>query len=141
MALAIASFCEAVVAGAVFRARREQIAQLALDPAAYAIPDVADYGRSCGYERKRLAAWLTEVVAEARLPGSLYLADRVARFARELERLASELATSAAIDPVSAVACRRLLTHAVDSPLYNERLPAEDLLAALRRIRAGIQTA
>lgn len=141
MALAVASFCEAVVAGAVFRARSEQIAQLALERAAYAIPDVARYGRSCNRERKRLAAWLAEVVADARLPGSLYLADRVARFGRDLDRLASDLATSAAIDPVSAVACRRLLTHAVDSPLYNERLPAEDLLVVLQRIRAGIQTA
>jgi len=138
--VAIASACEAVVAAAVFRARREQIARLALDQAAYAIPEVAHYGRSCIHQRTRLAAWLAEVVADARVPGNFYLPDRVTRFARDLERLASELATSASIDPVSAVACRRLLTHAVESPLYNPRLPPEDLLVALRRIRAGIQT-
>jgi hypothetical protein len=137
--LAVAGACEVVVATAVFRARREQIARLALDPAAYAIPDVAHYGRCCIHQRKRLAVWLAEMVADARVPGNFYLSDRVARFARDIERLASELATSAPIDPVSAVACRRLLTHAVESPLYNPRLPPEDLLVALRRIRAGIQ--
>lgn len=140
IALASAGFCEAALAVAVCRARREQVSRLALDRAAYAIPDVAHYGHYCIHQRGRLAAWLAEIVADARVPGSLYLSDRVARFARDLERLASDLAASAPIDPVSAVACVRLLTEAVESPLYNPRLPPEDLLVALRRIRAGIQT-
>ena len=138
--LAIAAAAEAAVATAVVSSRRGRIARLALDQAAYALPDVARYGRCCIRQRNQFATWLAEIVAEARLPGNIYLADRVAHFARDLERLASELATSAPIDPVSAVACHRLLTNAVESPLYNPRLPPDELLVALRRIRAGIQT-
>ena len=59
-----------------------------------------------------------------------------------LRALAGDLAApTAAIHPPSAVACRRLLTHAVESPLYNPRLPADDLALALKRIRAGIEAA
>lgn len=138
--LSLAAAVEAALAAVVFRSRRERIARLALDRTAYALPDVARYGCCCIRQRKQLARWLVEIVAEARIPGNVYLSDRVAHFARELERLASELATSAPIDPVSAVACRRLLTNGVESPLYNPRLPPDELLVALRRIRAGIQT-
>jgi hypothetical protein len=42
------------------------------------------------------------------------------------------------VQPVSLATCRRLLTMASDSPLYNENLPAVDLGSALFRIRAGI---
>jgi hypothetical protein len=129
-----------VAAGAVFL-RRSQIARLALDPAAYAIAEVEAYGRKLTRppERARLAAWLEEIRAEANLPGSLYLADRVWRVAHELEALARELVSPAvAFEPVAAVACRRLLTHAVESPLYNPRVPADELELALRRIRAGM---
>ena len=140
LALAAGAGAEGAVAAAVCYARRERIARLALDPAAYAIPEVDRYGRNCVRERERLAASLAGVVAEARIPGTLYLSDRVAHFGHDLELLAGELASSAAkVQPVSAVACRRLLTHAVESPLYNPRVPPDELRAALQRIRGGIQ--
>jgi hypothetical protein len=53
--------------------------------------------------------------------------------------LAHELAAPAArVEPATAVACRRLVTRPVESPLYNPNLPEEDLRALLLRIRAGI---
>jgi len=140
VAFAVGSAAEGAVCAATFLARREHIARLALNPAAYVIPDVGRYGRKCLGERERLAAWLAEIVADARLPGSLYLSDRVAHFAHELEKLAGELASAARVHPVSVVACRRLLTHAVESPLYNPRVPPDELRVTLLRIRSGMQT-
>lgn len=142
LALAAGALVElALAAGALVR-RRAQIASLALDPAAYSIADVEAYGRRLvgPPERARLAAWLDEICADAYLPGSLYLADRVSHFAHELEALARDVGSPAvALEPASAAACRRLLTHAVESPLYNPRLPADELGLALRRIRAGLR--
>jgi hypothetical protein len=62
----------------------------------------------------------------------------VALVAQELETLARDLASPRSIAPASAVACRRLLTHMTESPLYNPRIPLDDLHLTLRRIRAGI---
>jgi hypothetical protein len=62
----------------------------------------------------------------------------VARYAGLLERIASEIAVAAPVQPPAVVACRRLLTHGAESPLYNPRLPAEDLRFALERIRRGL---
>ena len=141
LGLAVGALAELAVAAGVVLVRRELIARLALDPAAYAIPEVEAYGRRLVRppERARLAAWLDEIRVDAYLPGNLYLADRVSRFAHELEALARDLGSpSLAIEPASAAACRRLLTHAVESPLYNPRVPAGELEIALRRIRAGI---
>ena len=140
-ALAIGAGLELLFAAGALHSRRERISRLALDSTAYHLPEVDRYGSRLvrPNERERLAAWIREVVAEAHLPGSLYLPDRVARFARELEALARDLASSAArVQPASVVACRRLLTHAPESPLYNPRLSAEELASALRRIRGGI---
>jgi hypothetical protein len=120
---------------------RERIARLALSPEAYVLPEVDRYGRRLAEPRRRarLAASISRVVAEAHLPGNFYLAERVATFAREFETLARELLRpTARIEPASVVACHRLLTSAVESPLYNPRLPAQDLELALARIRAGI---
>ncbi len=139
-ALAVGAAVEAVLcAGGVLR-RRELIARLALDAHAYVLEEVARYGRNTVAERERLAAWLREIVSDGRRPGSLYVPERVARYACELEALAGALgAPGAAVLPPSAVACRRLLTNAVESPLYNPRLPSDELAAALSRIGAGIE--
>jgi hypothetical protein len=57
----------------------------------------------------------------------------------QLELLATELASSwARVLPASAAACRHLLTEAVESPLYNPDIPAEELPATIQRIRRGI---
>ena len=64
---------------------------------------------------------------------------RAAIYGQQLETPARELASPAArVEPAMAVACRRLLTRPVESPLYNPNLPEEDLRALLLRIRAGI---
>jgi hypothetical protein len=140
VALALAAAVEAAIAGVTRHVRTERIARLALDADAYVIPAVAAYGQRCAgkRERDRTAAWIRSLVADGRRPDTLQLSDRIARYARDLERIASELAAATRVRPPAAVACRRLLTHAVESPLYNPRLPAEELVLALERIRRGI---
>jgi hypothetical protein len=129
-----------LVACAVQRARiAGLVGRLALDPAAYAIPAVRDYGVRLTLQRARLGAWLVEVIDEADRPESLYLADRVAHYRAEILAAAHGLmAPEASVEPVCLATCRRLLTMAPDSPLYNDNLPAVDLGSALYRIRAGI---
>ena len=62
------------------------------------------------------------------------------RHARELEALARDFRSPAVrVHPASIARCRRLLTEAAESPLYNSRLTEEDLDTILRRIRAGIK--
>jgi membrane glycosyltransferase len=141
LALAAGGVFECVVALEAVYARRQLIARLALHPAAYKLPEVAAYGTRAAElpQRARLAAWIFEIVAEARSPQSLYLGDRVDLVAQDLQALAHELVSPArSVAPESAVACRRLLTRMTESPLYNPGLPLEDLHLALHRIRAGI---
>jgi hypothetical protein len=121
--------------------RRDRIARLALEPAAYELEEVARYARrlTAYPERERLASWLGEILTEARIPGSWYLQGRVARHAEELATLAGELADPRArVRPSSAATCRLLLTQGVDSPLYNPAVPADELPALIRRVRLGI---
>jgi hypothetical protein len=132
----------ALLVGAVsLLSRRDAILRLALEPTAYSLAEVRSYGERLVVlaERQRLAGWLREIVREARVPGNWYLADRVALYAGQIESLANDLASPLAqIRPSSAAACLRLLTHASESPLYNPDVPAEELPAAIRRIRLGI---
>lgn len=131
-----------LLASAIQRARIDGlVARLALEPAAYAIPAVREYGARLARERASLGAWLVEVLDEAGRPDSLYLSDRVAHYAEEIHAAAQELmAPGSSVQPVCLATCRRLLTAATDSPLYNENVPAVDLGSALYRIRAGIET-
>jgi hypothetical protein len=141
LALALGGLFECVFALQAVHARRQLIARLALQPAAYELSEVAAYGTRAAQlpQRARLAAWIFEIVAEAGSPYSLYLGDRVDLVAHDLEELAQELVSPArSVAPASAVACRRLLTRMTESPLYNPGLPFEDLQLALHRIRAGI---
>jgi len=141
IALAAGGFVQLLACG-IQRARIDGlVARLALEPAAYAIPAVRDYGARLTRERARLGAWLVEVLDDAGRPDSLYLSDRVAHYAEEIRAAAHELmAPGASVQPVCLATCRRLLTMATDSPLYNENVPAVDLGSALYRIRAGIET-
>ncbi len=66
------------------------------------------------------------------------LAPRVAAVAQDFEALACDLEDeSLGLDPTCAVSCLQLLTDSVESPLLNHVLPAEDIRARLRQIRAG----
>jgi hypothetical protein len=141
LALAVGGLFECLVALEAVYSRRQLIARLALHPAAYELPEVAAYGTRAAElpQRARLAAWIIEIVTEARSPHSLYLGDRVDLVAHDLRALAHELVSPArSVAPESAVACSRLLTRMTESPLYNPGLPLEDLQVALHRIRAGI---
>jgi hypothetical protein len=141
IALAVGAALQLTAAIGLWLSRRERIERLALDPSAYVIPAVARFGsRVCALrERRRLAAFIQAVVQERGHPLELHLIARAGRYAQLLDALARELASPATrVEPAVAVACRRLLTRPVESPLYNPNLPEEDLRAVLLRIRAGI---
>jgi len=131
---------ESLAALALWLRRGDLIERLALDPSAYVIPEVARFGSRVAAlrERKLLASWITSIVNRGE-PFELHLVGRAGAFSQQLETLARELAApQAEVQPAIAVACRRLLTRPVQSPLYNPNLPEEDLTALLLRIRAGI---
>jgi hypothetical protein len=141
IALGAGAVGQAVLAIVTWLRRRELIERLALEPAAYAIPEVARFGSRVATpsERRRLAAWIQSLLHEPEQPLHMHLAGRAMACAHELEAIARELvAPSSRVPPAIAVACRRLLTRPVQSPLYNPNLPEEDLIAVLRRILAGI---
>lgn len=143
IALTVGALLELAIGAVLWVVRRERIERLALEPSAYTIPAVARFGTRVAAlrERRRLAAWINSVVHERGQPLELHLVVRVSHYASQLETLASELAApSARVEPPMAVACRRLLTRPVESPLYNPNLPEEDLRALLLRIQAGISS-
>jgi hypothetical protein len=141
--LGLGAAAQATVAtGAVLR-RRELISRLALDPSAYAIPEVARFGSKIAApaRRKQLAASIHSLVHDKDAM-QLHLPGRARRFADQLDELARELAAPSSRVPAPiAVECRHLVTRPVQSPLYNPNLPEEDLTALLLRIRSGITSA
>jgi hypothetical protein len=143
IALGVGALCQAAITFGTWHARRELIERLALEPAAYGIPEVARFGSSVAApsELRRLAGWIQSLLNEPQAPLEMHLTVRARRYARHLDEIARDFAApSARVAPASAVACRRLLTRPVQSPLYNPNLPEEDLTALLLRIRAGILT-
>ena len=152
IALVTGAAVEIVLFLAAFVGRRTLIEQLALDPSAYALPEVEAFGSRLvePKARARLAASIRSMLDENAksqgrrvvAAGVYYLRGRVARYSRELEAIAAALLSpSVRVQPVSAARCRWLLTQAAESPLYNPRIPAEDLGVALRRISDGLQPA
>lgn len=136
VSLAVAGVVELLLALGVTHARRERIATLARDSAAYWLPEVRRYGERClePRERARLVDWLHELTQLPDGVGCLCLAERLEAVRVELEWLAGRLASAATLNPSSVVACRRLLTHPSESGLYNSRVPEDDLRLAVRRI-------
>jgi len=122
--------------------RQDKIARLALNPLAHELPEVSRYANRLTrhLDRERLADWIVEILVEAAyLPGNWYLTNRVVEYAEELTALSHDLADPyARIRPASAAACHLLLTQAVDSPLYNPAVPADQLPAIITNIRSGI---
>ena len=126
--------------------RRERVQELATVPEAHAIPEVRAFGVRLArpQERAKLAESIASMVRQSLQPGAcrqcLFLADRVREYARELDTLARDLAAPwAVVDPTALATCRRLLTHAAGNPLYDRRVPKEELGSILRRIRAGLR--
>jgi hypothetical protein len=120
--------------------RQELISRLALHADAYVIPEVARYGAHAAAPAQ--LAWLSDWLGEAVDSAGeefWYAQDRVLIYRDEIATLAAELrAPDILVSPQSAVECRRMLTRMVESPLYNYRLPPENLRATIFRIRAGI---
>jgi hypothetical protein len=144
VAVAIGAVVQLALSLYAIAVRRSQIARLALDRDAYAIPEVARYGERLAAPRQRqiLADGIRTTIRDAFHPNSLCLGERVAAYARELEGIARLLrAPGVRVHPASVVWCRRLLTEAADSPLYNASLPKEDLGFVLHCIRAGFEQA
>jgi hypothetical protein len=142
-----AAFAAGAVTGvlvAIFSALalEDRIAKLALDPLAHELPEVSRFASRLvtQFERERLAQWIAEMVGEAsQIPGGWFLSGRVLRYADQLAVLGEELADPISqIRPASAVALHILLTQAVDSPLYNPAVPADQLPAIIAKIRLGI---
>jgi hypothetical protein len=108
--------------------------RLAGERNAYVIPEVLSHAaREAGWSRRRsMAAYLR---ADAReYTGDLeWTRDELIALACELENEELDL------DPVSAVACSRLLSDPAKSPLLNSDFPAEELWNRIRHIRAGFE--
>lgn len=141
LALAAGAAVELLLAGSALFRRRNLLGRLAVQRSAYVIPEVKRYGcRFARLDRRRqLALSIRSLLDERRRRGTVCLPERVEAYAHELDALAAELLSPATeVDPPSAVACFRLLTEGVESPLYNPQLPVDDLGLVLSRIRAGI---
>jgi hypothetical protein len=104
---------------------------------AYTIPEIRTHAQKAASKanRRQLAQSIRALLADP----SYAEPDRVSACAEELEQLAAGLEDlELDFDPACAIACTRLLTDAVASPLFNAALPAEDARAALLRIEAGL---
>jgi hypothetical protein len=113
--------------------RWDMVDRLAGDRDAYSISEVLSYAmRETTMNRRRtFAALVRASLSQPRDP-------RVDDVAQELESLARDLENAALrIDPASAVACMRLLSDGMTSPLLNPELPPEDLRARVNHIRSG----
>lgn len=116
--------------------RWDLVDRLAGERDAYTISEVAAYAaRETTMDRRQNFA--ARIRGIAREPGAA-LEGRVRAAKEDLEALASELEDDElALEPASAIACRRLLSDLAASPLLNPALPAEDLRSHVLQIRSG----
>jgi hypothetical protein len=139
--LAILTVGEALAVMWAHYSGREMLQKLALEPAAQEIPAVRRYCQHLLQQpvRDRLAASIDSLIADANLPRTICLIERVALVEDQLRLLARDLATpDVPVQVRSLVVCVRLLTNGVESPLFNPGVPVEDLRATLLRVRFGI---
>lgn len=108
--------------------------RLADDRDAYTIPAVWEYAaREARMERRAYYAALIQSWTRTPQPWT-------AEITRELDELAHDLENEALeLDPVAAVACRRLLTDPTVSPLFGGVSRAADLRSRIAQIRAGFR--
>jgi hypothetical protein len=113
--------------------RWDLVERLAGERDAYLISEVLGYAsRETTMERRQTFSALIR----ARLSEPVEARVRVA--AKELGALAAELEDAELVlDPVSAVACMRLLSDLVESPLLNAARPPEELRSRVHQIRSG----
>jgi hypothetical protein len=117
--------------------RWDLLDRLAGECDAYEIADVlAHASREATMERRHGYAALVRARLREPHDGS----DRVA--AEELELLADELDDRLlTLDPACGVACMRLVSDPVESPLLNPSEPQEELRSRVRQIRSGFRPA
>jgi hypothetical protein len=139
-ALALPLFVGGLVVGsrglrALWR-RWDAVDRLAGERDACVISEVLAYAmRETTMDRRRTFAALIR----SRL--SKPLDPRVEVVAEELDLLACELEDAELwLDPVSAVACLRLLSNVMNSPLLNSALSAQDLRSRVNHIRSGFSS-
>jgi hypothetical protein len=143
LALGVGGLVQVLLGARARLSRCALIERLAVEPAAYVIGEVRSFGLRLAEPPNlaELARRLRSVIADASVPGTVWLPDRVHAFTAELDALARDLLSpSVAVEPTSAVLCHRLLVDAVNSPLCNPQLAPADLALALHRIRGGIRT-
>lgn len=141
IALASGAIVETGLALFATASRRAAIARLALDPSAHRIPEVAAFAERLASApvRHRLAGQLRRALAGEAYGLTPYIPARVRAHREQLANLAQALETPGCrIKPVAAVECHRLLSDAVNSPLYNPNLDPVDFSAALYRICDGM---
>ena len=113
--------------------RWDLLDRLVVERDAYVIPEVrarAELEASV-VDRSRLCRVIRSRIELAEEP-------RIVAHRDELAALAEELADPRlALDPACAIACSRLFTDGVASPLINCTLPAEDVRSRLVQIRSG----
>lgn len=137
IAVGIAAVVEAVVLGVLFMRRRQLLEHLALVPAAYEIPEVAQHGRKATRrrERERMAAAIGRLLTDGVGHPVLWLPERVAALEIELRAVSEALRTAGSTaQPRAMIACRQLVTNPVRSGLYNPDLPIEDVRTRLQAI-------
>lgn len=120
---------------AVWR-RWDLVDRLAAERDAYVIPEVlAVAARETTLDRRHTFA----AVIRCRLAESPLYGDTRVDLARpDLEALAADLDDpELELEPAIAVACMRLVSDVLESPLLDRRRPAEDLCARARWIRGG----
>jgi hypothetical protein len=117
--------------------RWEIVDGLAGEREALVIPEIRAHAlRAASIERRRVSA--SYIRASIREP----VPPRLREAAAELDALAAELDDDGLVlDPACAVACARLVSDAVLSPLLNATLPPEDVRSRVRQIRAGVTDA
>ena len=108
--------------------------RLADDRDAYAIRQVREYAaRDARMERRTRYGALVRSWAQTPTGWIAEMGDELEELARELED------TTLDLDPAAALACRRLLTEPVASPLFEEPDASRDLRSCICSIRAGFR--
>jgi hypothetical protein len=113
--------------------RWDLLDRLLVEPDAHTIPEVrARAEQEAGMPNRRSLSRAIRIRLElGENPRIVANADQFAALSEELADPQLEL------DPACAAACTRLLADDVASPLFNYRLPAEDVHCRLVRIRSG----
>ena len=123
--------------------RRAMLIRLVAQGDALSLPAVRAYAERLLDRRTTIAGGLRHVVRSCSgVSGEMTFVqpDRVDVHWQRLERLAAAFADpGVAIQPASAALCVRMLREPVTSPLYNPRLPAEQLDRLLTAIERGVE--